>query len=103
MKAPGHLTPSSRFEKHRFLLVLALIFVVLPLVALTTDILVTTFFIYAKQGSQRLRVSSPIYHHELLPSAYQVDKYGPSLYDLYTNSMGFKDGTSRVISKTDPD
>jgi len=51
------------------------------------------------QAEERaVREESPIYHHGLKPSARGRALWGPQRYELVTNSLGFKDATTRDVS-----
>lgn len=46
---------------------------------------------------QKIRISDPIYHHDLRPNSEMIDSWGPLGYRLITNSLGGRDFTSRDI------
>ncbi len=47
-----------------------------------------------------IRVASPIYHHGLMPSRAETDyTYGPFRFSLVTNSLGFRDKSTRTVPK----
>jgi hypothetical protein len=48
------------------------------------------------------RISSPYYHHDLVPNRHERNIWGNRVFDVYTNSLGFKDKSCRLIlPKTD--
>ncbi len=50
------------------------------------------------------RVSSSIYHHDILPNIDQIEIWGEKIKQrLITNSIGFRDKEIRKISKINPD
>ncbi len=49
------------------------------------------------ESSNKYRVSSPVYHHDLAPNKDVVAKFGTRLYRIKTNSLGFKDRKNREI------
>ena len=49
-----------------------------------------------------VQTSSTIYHHDLLPMKESIAGWGPYRYPLITNSLGFKDSSTREII-LDPD
>jgi hypothetical protein len=44
------------------------------------------------------RCSSPYYHHDFLPNQNAETKWGDRKYRVFTNSLGFRDGTVRDVS-----
>jgi len=53
-------------------------------------------FIPAQPG-----VWSPHYHHDLKVSYKAVERWGPTSYELRTNSMGFRDQDTRTVKLSD--
>ena len=46
------------------------------------------------------RVSSPIYHHAILPNIDEIEKWGGSIEKrVITNSIGFFDKENRIVEK----
>jgi len=43
------------------------------------------------------RIANSEYHHDLAPSFSGYDVWGSRAYRLYTNSLGFKDGSTRTV------
>lgn len=43
------------------------------------------------------RVQSPVFHHGFRPLMSTMQRFGPRLYPLHTNSLGFIDGSARTI------
>lgn len=76
---------------------------VVILSVLALDILLTGLVLppdlFGLVGTEHLsRVYSPIYHHDLAPSQEINDaRWGTSHYDFATNSLGFKDRTTRTV------
>lgn len=54
------------------------------------------YWAYGESANQ-YRVSSEVYHHGLAPNKDVVGKFGPRLYRIKTNSLGFKDRENREI------
>ena len=48
-------------------------------------------------SSNKYRVFSEVYNHDLVPNKDVVAKFGPRLYRIKTNSLGFKDRENRKI------
>ena len=77
------------------------------LIALLIDIILSNLIfkntIYWSNNSwdkKWWRVSSKIYHHDILPNIDQVEEWGGKLKKrLITNSIGFRDKEIRKISK----
>ncbi len=50
------------------------------------------------ERESKYRQSHPVYHHTLKPNAYADNaEWGGDEYEVYTNSLGFKDGVNRTI------
>jgi hypothetical protein len=49
------------------------------------------------RGGGSLRQPDPIYHHALAKSFDGVDRWGELPYRVFTNSLGFKDATTRDV------
>ncbi len=49
------------------------------------------------ENSNKYRVSSQVYRHGLAPNKDVVAKFGPRLYPIKTNSLGFKDRDNRDV------
>jgi hypothetical protein len=67
-------------------------------------VLITIFLFFLSDSllayflNQKLnRNTSDYYHHDLKPSGHIVAKWGANIYNLNTNSLGFKDKTARKI------
>ena len=43
------------------------------------------------------RCPDPYYHHGLLPNQIAINKWGDKVFDVYTNSLGFKDKENRIV------
>lgn len=59
------------------------------------DILAATFFIPYDYNS--FRCPDPFFHHGLLPDQKAINKWGDKEFEIYTNSLGFKDEECRFI------
>jgi len=69
---------------------------------LALDFLVSNFAFDFVQPTQRhgkhlARTASAIYHHGLVANADTYEMYGEIRYRLITNSLGFKDGSTRTV------
>ncbi len=57
--------------------------------------------IYSNLSSDEVRESArlhnTIYHHDLAKNFSGYENWGGSYYRLYTNSLGFKDGSARIV------
>jgi hypothetical protein len=90
MKAqPNDRKPKNLFERNPGK-TLACIAVILILIL---DLLAGAIFIPADDHS--FRCSSPYYHHDFLPNQNAETAWGPRKYRIFTNSLGFRDGTAR--------
>ncbi len=58
------------------------------------DILAGALFIPADHS---FRCSSPYYHHDFLPNRNVETAWGPRKYRVFTNSLGFRDGSVRDV------
>ncbi len=48
-----------------------------------------------------IRIEHPIYHHGLKPNSFSLEeRWGPSAFSLYVNSLGFRDKEIRAVSPT---
>lgn len=82
------------FEKYPGLtFTLVIIFIVIFL-----DVISALFFIPTDYNS--FRTAHPFYHHDLLPKQTTQNKWGEKIFDVYTNSFGFKDSKPREVSLT---
>jgi hypothetical protein len=84
------------FEKHP-----TVSFVVIIIIAvLIVDFISALIFIPADYNS--FRTTNPYYHHGLLPNQDASNIWGDRIFDIYTNSLGFKDQSCREVTlKTD--
>jgi hypothetical protein len=48
-------------------------------------------------GGKVLRIHDPYFHHTLAPNFDGVDRWGETHYRVITNSLGFKDATTRQV------
>lgn len=51
----------------------------------------------ADQGA--FRRPHPVYHHDLLPNTASTARWGNAQYPMFTNSLGFRDRSTRTISR----
>ena len=66
---------------------------VLKMLDLFTPAYQTTY-----ERESKYRQSHPVYHHTLKPNAYADNaEWGGDEYEVYTNSLGFKDSVNRTI------
>lgn len=79
------------FEKH-------------PKIVFTVFLIITVFildFVFAKIfipfDYNSFRCPDPCFHHGLLPNQKTKNKWGDKIFNLYTNSLGFKDKECRFI------
>lgn len=61
---------------------------------LILDILAGAFFIPTDHS---FRCSNPYYHHDFLPNRNAETAWGPLKYRVFTNSLGFRDGSVRDV------
>jgi hypothetical protein len=54
-------------------------------------------FIYNRASRASARIANTEYHHDLAASFSGYDEWGGSTYRLYTNSLGFKDISARIV------
>ena len=54
-------------------------------------------FIFHREHRLKYRVPHQVYHHDLLPNVAVIGKWGKFRYQVYTNSLGFKDKTVREV------
>ena len=55
--------------------------------------------IYKKEDRASARIANAVYHHDLAASFSGYDGWGGgNAYRLYTNSLGFKDVSPRIVS-----
>ncbi len=81
----------SLFERNpRKTLVITAAFFILIL-----DVLAGVLFNPPDENS--FRCSSPYYHHDFLPNQNAETKWGDREYRVFTNSLGFRDGTVRDV------
>ncbi|OQX79888.1 MAG: hypothetical protein B6D61_02830 [Bacteroidetes bacterium 4484_249] len=79
------------FERHSTAtFVIAVIFAII-----IVDFISAVFFIPEDYNS--FRIPHPYYHHDLLPNRQAKNIWGDRIYDVYTNSLGFKDEMVRNI------
>ena len=62
----------------------------------------TSYWEYSEWEKKWWRVSSPIYHHAILPNIDKVEKWGGKIEKrVITNSLGFFDKKIRIVKKID--
>jgi lysophospholipase L1-like esterase len=66
-------------------------------ILLLLDLLYSNF-IYKKESRASARIANSMYHHDLTTGFSGYDTWGGYTYRLYTNSLGFKDGSPRIVS-----
>jgi len=76
----------------------ALIFLYCVGILLLLDLMYSNL-IYKKEDRVSARIANPVYHHDLAASFSGYDRWGDgNVYRLYTNSLGFKDVSPRIVS-----
>jgi hypothetical protein len=83
------------FAPRRVLLNTALVLYCLALF-LFFDFLYSTFTM-GQEHARIARVADPVYDHGLIPNFDGYDIWGEARYPLFTNSLGFKDGSVREV------
>ena len=68
----------------------------LIIIVLIVDFLTALIFIPIDYNA--FRTPHPVYHHDLLPNQQTQNSWGNRVFDVYTNSLGFKDGRVREVS-----
>jgi len=53
--------------------------------------------IFIPENFNDFRTPHPYYHHDLLPNRSDKNVWGDKTFDVYTNSLGFKDKSSREV------
>jgi len=87
-----HKENKHRFEKHP-----ALVFTLVIIAGiLIIDFVSAFFFIPVDYNS--FRTHNPYYHHDLLPNHEAKGIWGERIFDIYTNSLGFKDKSCREVA-----
>ena len=76
------------------------LFVFVLFFLLLVDFLSAVFFIPTNYNSYRC--PSAWYHHDLLPMQHAKSIWGQKQYEVFTNSLGFKDASCREVSLTGP-
>lgn len=84
------------FESYPKLTLTAVMLISLVLV----DFLAGLLFIPKDYDSYR--IPSPWYHHDLIPNQHAISLWGSEEYEIFTNSLGFKDEEVRTIEKEVP-
>ena len=77
------------------------------IIALSIDILLSNLILKKTRHWENIawkekwwRVSSNIYHHDLLPNTDQFEFWGEKIKQrLITNSIGFRDKEKRIVKK----
>jgi len=91
-------TQKNVFERHPKKILIAVVLVLIPL----TDILFTyctkAIFSYSHKDHNNFRTKLDIFHHGFKPGMAQPRAlWGPLVYPVYTNSLGFIDASPRVV------
>jgi hypothetical protein len=80
------------FEKHP-----TVSFVVIIIVAvLIVDFISALIFI--PEDNNSFRTADPYFHHGLLPNQHASNIWGDRIFEIYTNSLGFKDQSCREVT-----
>lgn len=82
----------NRFEKHPKLTFITFLIVILIII----DLLVGTLFL-AKPEIQKGRTSDPYFNHGLTPNFEGSELWSGGRNKIYTNNLGFKDSSVRII------
>ena len=53
--------------------------------------------IFIPEDYNDFRTPHPYYHHDLLPNRSEKNIWGDKIFDVYTNSLGFKDNSIREV------
>src|SRR6476620_10646921 len=69
------------------------------LIFFTLDFTYSSFF-YNPSDSASARVQNDVYNHGFAPNFAGIERWGGHQYWMYTNSLGFKDGSARVVPLT---
>lgn len=93
----------SRFERNpktTISIILVVAILIMDLIGTATFQFVSARFFPAPDSfGESFRQSSEIYDHDLKPMAnVQKAAWGPWTYQMYTNSLGFRDRENRIIS-----
>jgi hypothetical protein len=68
---------------------------------IVTGILLIDFIsagILIPEDYNSFRIHSPFYHHGLIPNRHASNIWGDRIFEIYTNSLGFKDKSCREIT-----
>ncbi|MCF8369277.1 MAG: SGNH/GDSL hydrolase family protein [Bacteroidales bacterium] len=87
---------TSVFEKHPALTLSLIVIIVI----IFLDVIAAWIFLPFDYNS--FRTAHPYYHHALTPMKDTKNKWGEKIFDLHTNSFGFKDASARVVTE-DPE
>ena len=76
-----------------------------PKITFISFLIITIFFldfisaiIFIPFDYNSFRCPDPYFHHGLLPNQSTKNKWGDNVFEMYTNSLGFKDKQCREIS-----
>ncbi|MBN3035863.1 MAG: hypothetical protein JW861_09780 [Bacteroidales bacterium] len=85
-------TTPNRFAKHpvrTLILFIAAGLVVIDLIA---------GLLFIPKDYHAFRCTHPFYHHDFIPSATAETMWGGREYEVLTNSLGFRDGSTRTVT-----
>ncbi len=54
--------------------------------------------IFIPEDYNSFRTADPYYHHGLLPNRHARNIWGDRIFDIYTNSLGFKDQSAEILA-----
>jgi len=83
---------SRWFEKHP-----TASFVVIIIIAVLIFDFISAF-IFIPEDYNSFRTADPYFHHGLLPNRHTSNIWGDRIFEIYTNSLGFKDQSCREVS-----
>jgi len=92
MKETKH---SRKNRPYTRLMVGFLMFFYCVAIFLLLDLIYSNLIFYDAHKSARVR--NALYDHDLTKNFFGYDNWGGYYYSLYTNSLGFKDGSARIV------
>lgn len=92
MKSLSELIMTRWYERHP----LATMILVVASFILLADLLAGLMLI--KEDFNSYRTPHPVYHHDLIPGMSAKGKWGVREYEVFTNSLGFRDGRVRDVA-----
>ncbi|MEZ5082454.1 MAG: hypothetical protein R2750_03240 [Bacteroidales bacterium] len=87
----GIMATKNWFEKHP-----VFIFGMLIIISVLIIDSICAYFLIPKDYNA-FRIPHPVYHHDLKPFQQTQNKWGDRVFDMHTNSLGFKDQSARII------